>query len=458
MRTFKYLIAALLATTCSATFTACNSDAKDDEPDTPTSTLTVRINDVIVSANDEYMEELPHSYIPYLTIDNLPEDEKILEAKAFFSYTNTEPDSLDLLWDFSTTAIDMVNNSWNFEEEGPFIWSVSDYITMFLPGRTYYVRARVTTNRGVYYTNTKEFDVEEKASLTDDADTRHIPIVFHIFPSADGTYVDKAILLNQLEYANLVFANAWQLPDDCAADTKIRFDLATTDDAGNELEEPGFVYENGYFELQSANTDQPICLPEDFDLTNYMWNPKKEINIFVCDFNSEMGLGGLTSLPFFDQAELMPLCDTYPPKHLSSCAVYLNNLAIRYIYGEYVLAHELGHYLGLHHLFVTDENNDYCDDTPFYDRDTYLEDIDNYYIYRLLYGTENTYIVSTNIMDDYYSFFCAITSDQKKRMDYTLQYAYNVPSPYGKEPELSWEEIKTSATKAKPLSNKTLQK
>jgi len=213
--------------------------------------------------------------------------------------------------------------------------------------------------------------------------------------------------------------------------------LSATDDDGNELEEPGFVYEKEYIKAQTDDAD--------FGFANYIWNPKKVINIFVCDFSSELDTldGFITEMPSFDHAELMPLGQVYSPKQLLSCVVCLRNSSVRYISYLSLLAHELGHFLGLAHVFEnTDENNDYCDDTPFYDREAYMENVNLYDIYRLLSGTEDTYFISTNIMDYYYSFFCAITPDQKKRMNHTLQYAYSVPRPYGKEPDLSWEEIK----------------
>lgn len=421
-------------------FSSC-SDDDEEEVIVPASTLSVKINDVIAKHFDD-MTEFPQRYRPYLTIDKMPEDEKILEVKSFYSYTNTEPDSLDYRYTFSQYAIDMVNNDWDFEEKGPFIWSINAPDITFLPGRKWYVRARVTTNRGVYYSNAKEFDVEAASPLVDAADIRHIPIVFHIFHSANGTYLDKKFFYDALEYANLVYANAWQLSSDYAVDTKICFDLAKTDDNGNVLDEPGLVYEDTYVKISDFE-EKEECLKR-------MWNPRRAINVFVGDISSTLtvysdSIAGFSCYPIFDQNDLdsIPYAEAYSPEKQLSSFIFFNSLVFNNIGDIMTLAHELGHYLGLAHVFENGtEYNDYCDDTPFYDRENYNEDPDYLFLYRLLYGTDDQYFISTNLMDYYFTFGCAITSDQKKKIDFTLKNAYNVPSPYGKEPELSWEEIK----------------
>lgn len=418
---------------------SCSDDNYCVEPETPKSTLSVSINDVIKTQNQD-IPNLPPCYYPYIRIDKLPEDEKILEVKTFYSHTNTEPDSLDYWYiDFTQGVLDYANSSWDYEEQGPFIWSLNSDDTRFLPGKTYYVRTRVTTDKGVYFTNTKSFDVDEVVAI-DDTDVRHIPIVFHLFPSADGKYANKNHLLDQLEYANLVYANAWNLPSDIATDVKVHFDLATTDDDGNVLKEPGFVYEKSVAEF---SWNSGLETADKNDIMEYLWNPKRVINVFVCDFSPEVSAMGESEFPYFNQTEIVPIGNIYTQEKIKTMFLALDNNWISNL-GDYdTLGHELGHYLGLYHVYDNQaEENDYCDDTPFYDRNYYLENVNEMFMYRLLYGTEDQYFISTNLMDSSYSYVCAITPDQKKKIDYTLKYAYSVPSPYGRDFEQPWAEIK----------------
>ena len=107
-----------------------------------------------------------------------------------------------------------------------------------------------------------------------------------------------------------------------------------------------------------------------------------------------------------------------------------------------ILAHELGHYLGLHHVFAetdngTCEDTDYCKDTPSYNRSEYeqwLNNLDKQNKYQLKdlakrYSCEKGEYEAHNIMDYAYCFYNEITLEQRKRIRHILNYSPLIPGP-----------------------------
>ena len=108
------------------------------------------------------------------------------------------------------------------------------------------------------------------------------------------------------------------------------------------------------------------------------------------------------------------------------------------------LAHELGHYLGLHHVFAetnngTCEDTDYCKDTKSYNKQEYDSNCD--YIYeneRAKYTFENLVkrtgcdgieFISYNIMDYAISYSNQFTLNQRERIRHVLSYSPLIPGP-----------------------------
>ena len=77
--------------------------------------------------------------------------------------------------------------------------------------------------------------------------------------------------------------------------------------------------------------------------------------------------------------------------------------------------------------------DDYCEDTPWYDRDAYLEATQGNIEYTRTDAATGGIFFSDNIMDYEYGFMAGITPDQVERIQHTLQYAYLIPGEAGKE-------------------------
>ena len=115
------------------------------------------------------------------------------------------------------------------------------------------------------------------------------------------------------------------------------------------------------------------------------------------------------------------------------------------------LAHELGHYLGLHHTFTqrTQDQSyemvdscgdtDFCKDTPSYNRIAYQRELKNYLTYskddidiRYLLRRSNcngSDFYSENLMDYSISYSFSFSPEQKQRIRKVLYYSPLIPGP-----------------------------
>ena len=116
------------------------------------------------------------------------------------------------------------------------------------------------------------------------------------------------------------------------------------------------------------------------------------------------------------------------------------------------LAHELGHYLGLHHAFDENESSglsadcidsDYCEDTPSYNRMAYMMNLKALLQEAVQQGKtlsmneavkrENCktgqIFSSYNLMDYEISYADRLTNDQRNRIRHVLTYSPLTPGP-----------------------------
>lgn len=289
-----------------------------------------------------------------------------------------------------------------------------------------------------------------------------IPVVFHVLyndPEDSIQYVDKGRLAAILAKVNRLYRGAVN-----GMDMKLEFVLPEVGPDGKKMEEPGV----DRVKWETASIDHNKFMSDESNrYTFLLWDPNQYINVMVYNFAPKGGSSvtlGISHLPYTVRGN-HPLAglnvSNYSVLKLSQLkyahCVSINSL---FIYDEshddmivttdvnVTLAHELGHYLGLHHVFSEDGNggvlngcvdSDYCEDTPSYNKQEY----DAYYEYLRLYDKENfTFVnlvkrnncngetfVSENVMDYSLSFFDRFSDDQRVRVRKVLNYSPLIPGP-----------------------------
>ncbi|HJD74653.1 MAG TPA: zinc-dependent metalloproteinase lipoprotein [Bacteroides reticulotermitis] len=284
-----------------------------------------------------------------------------------------------------------------------------------------------------------------------------IPVVFHILYQNKTTstqYIKEGRVNEIIAACNKLYGGSTN-----SSNINIEFILATEDEKGNTLTEPG---------VDRIEVSNPIFDCEDFmeDETKlkYVWDTDKYVNIFLYQFTNENILG-ISHLPYTVEPDQLDGLNSlnFLPTHSSLNYPHCVSINNTYIYTESIvegqfytsvdvvatIAHELGHYLGLHHAFNEAEDGnidlcedtDFCEDTPAYNRYEYQEYVTEYSqnkkltyedIVVLSQRTDcKTHITSTpnNIMDYEISFMNRFTNDQKARIRYVLTHSPLVPGP-----------------------------
>lgn len=290
-----------------------------------------------------------------------------------------------------------------------------------------------------------------------------LPVIFHVLYQNESDamqYVSQSRLADILTVVNKLYnSNAKSV------DMNLSFTLATSDPDGNLLATPGVEYVRW-------TGDYPIDCDEFMNdesgkYVPYIWEPNQYINVMIYNFKPESGSNmttlGIAHIPFSTKG------DNYLDGLAETSHSYLEKKNLKFAYGvsvnslyindqssetEYstadvtvTLAHELGHYLGLHHAFSEDENgttddcidSDYCDDTPTYNKVKYDEDY--FYIANnepskftfeylvLRTNCSGTTFTSRNIMDYAVSYSDRFTDNQRDRIRHVLTYSPLIPGP-----------------------------
>lgn len=261
-----------------------------------------------------------------------------------------------------------------------------------------------------------------------------LPVIFHIIynDSEDTLQNIKAEVINDIiEKCNGLYQNS-----NGSVDMNLHLTAALSDPDGKPLEEPGIhriqrtnsAYKNSESFLKQTNT-------VDGDL---LWDPNRYVNVFVFNF-VETNVAGRTTLPHTPRQNSLPgliANNTYYTKIPNfPWGITLNNRYIHEPDNYQTMAHELGHYLGLLHVFVSENNTtDYCNDTYAYDRSEYETYLKNHpdltmqekYQRQSIDGITFT---SHNIMDYYYSYLDQFTADQFLRIRHVLEHSPLIPGP-----------------------------
>jgi len=206
-----------------------------------------------------------------------------------------------------------------------------------------------------------------------------IPIIFHVFTDCEGAdNVSSTLIQAQLDQLNIDFADTAGSLFAQSADSEIRFAFAQVDPSGNILPEPGINRVTSYGEGPFANGDVDAILKP-----GTSWDPNSYMNVWVANITG--GLLGWAQFPDPVGSGLSGLgvgdvgavgaANTDGVVVLSSSVGSVANpnpAGGSYPAGR-TLTHEIGHWLGLRHLWG-DGNcsvDDFCTDTPNCDSQYY---------------------------------------------------------------------------------------
>ena len=446
----KFLACALLA----FGMAACSDDDKPVVPEPEPEPTGFRVymgegNIIDIDESNRFPDHYPVMLGAYMVMEDKPADEKILYMGGCYSPVNQEPDFSDYSEVYDYSDYPDVQN-WDWEANEQFIWRCM-YCLHMVPGTTYYLRGYVQTDKGEYWSNTMEVHSDFMEPLADDPEAYEIPVVFHLFPDEDGTYPVKDYMVEeQLAYANYVFSNYFQTPGQPEfgipdqVNTGVRFVPATEAPDGTPLETPGIVHEAEPIDLDYGEDETQLD-------RKYVWDMEHALNVWVCRIgNTEQPDGsifaGYSSLPYFDEEEMLVGCNEYNPGIFTG--IFLNVPGLLAANDVMAFSHEAGHFLGLDHVFV----EDYCEDTPWYDREDYNQTLLDGYMYlnRPADWTTGRFIAD-NIMDYDYGFMTGFTPNQAERIQYALQHAYFIPGEAGKEEMLKTRSAGQTLRFGKPI-------
>ena len=195
-----------------------------------------------------------------------------------------------------------------------------------------------------------------------------LPVVFHVV-TKEGHHISQAQIIHQLDVLNQDFAykgeNIHKLRDefkDISGDTGIRFCLATTDPDGHPTS--GITYTETSVEQIALKRDDNGRYIVHYDQLGGKsgWDPARYINIWIAEYGN--GFLGYASLPgtasFPEETGLI-----IDPFYFGSIG---SALQTGYFNKGHTLTHEMGHFLGLLHIWGEGEesctDSDEVDDTP----------------------------------------------------------------------------------------------
>ena len=316
--------------------------------------------------------------------------------------------------------------------------------------------SRTATVTIISHKVSKTIQITQNGS-TNTAEEYHyqLPVIFHVFYKDANDPLQKVSssrLSAILDKVNSLYKNKKN-----SVDMNLTFTLATTDKNGATLPNPGVEYIQ-WPESYPIDCDD-FMNDESGKYVKYLWDPNSYINIMVYNFYSDPNFNfvtlGIAHIPFSTTGNnyLEGLSETKNshlkfPLCVSINSLYINEESTPTEYTTVdvtvTLAHELGHYLGLHHVFAettngTCEDTDYCKDTKSYNKQEYdsycdyiYENEEAKYTFENLVkrtGCDGIEFISYNIMDYAISYSNQFTQNQRERIRHVLSYSPLIPGP-----------------------------
>lgn len=263
------------------------------------------------------------------------------------------------------------------------------------------VSGKARTGKVTIWTKEVQYDVTITQQAIPEGEEYYyqLPVIFHVFyenANDPKQYIDAAHLAKLIEQVNGCYkGNTLYNGGEPGVDMNMEFVLATEDENGNTLQTPGVEY----IQVPSVTIDCMTMMSDKY-YKQYLWDLNKYINVMLYHFATEPGSNsvilGVSHLPLtvkgsnqlvglgtVDQHYLTNENLGYPMCVSLNSQYAYENSDEKYNGFDFKVttAHELGHYLGLHHAFDEDASgelssqcidSDYCEDTPSYNRNAYM--------------------------------------------------------------------------------------
>lgn len=339
--------------------------------------------------------------------------------------------------------------------------------------------------------NEQDRDQDE---ITGDDYVYHLPVIFHVLYQDPNAVDDKNNKIQYITYSRLktildnvndLYAgklyNFGKEKDTPSENIHVQFEMALYDEDGKKLATPGVEYikYTGEYPI-----DCNSFMTQKKGKNKIIWDPNEYINVMVYNFkkkDEETSITlGISNMPYqlngYPQIEgLEAISNKTVPNKNSISFEYCISLNSKYAYYEssrytddkhggegytyssadinVTLAHELGHFLGLCHVFAEKktkngtepadncDDTDYCSDTKSYNKPAYDNWLQEYFqkhqeekdldMKDLIKRTNDNGEEwdSDNFMDYSISLSYRFTPEQKYRMRQVLYYSPLMPGP-----------------------------
>lgn len=261
-----------------------------------------------------------------------------------------------------------------------------------------------------------------------------MPVIFH---EINRSVLTAAIIKELTDGMTKAFRNKMNhlnhAKDVNATDIYVEFYPAVTGLAGNRLAVAGLdraTSSKTSFELADAYTDA----------FNTFWDPTRFLNVWVYpNITGSYANSSWAYYPYVTQAldGLEVLQQKTSP--FLPFGIFLNGSHLNREDTDEILAHEVGHILGLAHVFsgngsefegCSSSDPDYCYDTRYYDRGKYQKNLSTSFADRFWRTScSGERYEANNLMDYYYSYNNSFTREQAKRARHVINYGLWLPTP-----------------------------